>query len=340
MSQRVLLWAWLLLAMSLPEARPDAVPVSPIMEAVLDRASGQVQITERGQRVLRYNYSTVDPGDWVKQVRPENLKYARARSDYIHPLYGLRGEELTKDWSVDHPHHRGIYWAWPEVAWHDEFGDLHALQRLFARPTARCQVQSGETVAQIDAENDWLWEDRQPIVHERARVRAYRADARGRIIDLELRFTALVDHVSLARRGTDKYGGLNIRLNKIQDQRMTTHTDPTNSAPRRAWADVSGHFAENSSDTGITILQASNNPRYPGEWISYPELNWLQPTFPSSGERFSLTKGNPLVLRFRFWIHAGATPSAIECAELWNDYNDSLRSDSILPSKTDRPVGE
>ena len=66
--------------------------------------------------------------------------YARARSDYIHPLFGLEGETLTKDWSTDHPHHRGIYWAWPEVDWRGQRGDLHALQHVFARPTGKCII--------------------------------------------------------------------------------------------------------------------------------------------------------------------------------------------------------
>jgi hypothetical protein len=46
--------------------------------------------------------------------------WAIPRSDYIHPLYGLNGEMLTNDWpDADHPHHRGIFWAWLEVegAW-------------------------------------------------------------------------------------------------------------------------------------------------------------------------------------------------------------------------------
>ena len=63
--------------------------------------------------------------------------YAVPRSNYIHPVYGLSGEMLTRDWSKDHPHHRGIYWAWPEVEFGKKLGDLHALQIVFARPTGK-----------------------------------------------------------------------------------------------------------------------------------------------------------------------------------------------------------
>ena len=104
------------------------------MQAARDLASGQIDITDSGKPVLRYNYKTVEPGEMLNKVTPGNLIYTRARSDYIHPLYGLDGEVLTRDWSIDHPHHRGIYWAWPEVDFGTNRGDLHALQKVFARP--------------------------------------------------------------------------------------------------------------------------------------------------------------------------------------------------------------
>ena len=76
----------------------------------------------------------------------------------IHPLYGPHGEILTDDWTPDHPHHRGIYWAWPEVDWQGKRGDLHALQHVFARPTGKIETQHGADFAQITAENVWRWE--------------------------------------------------------------------------------------------------------------------------------------------------------------------------------------
>ena len=121
------------------------------LQAQRQAGSGQYEITEAGKPVLRYNYQTIEPGEILKSIAPGNLIYARARSNYLHPLYGLGGEVLTQDWSVDHPHHRGIYWAWPEVDWRGQRGDLHALQRVFARPTGVCAARSGPDQAQIEA---------------------------------------------------------------------------------------------------------------------------------------------------------------------------------------------
>ena len=275
------------------------------MAARQQAAGGQYEITEDGKPVLQYNYSTVEPGEVLKSVSAGNRVYARARSDYIHPLWGLDGAVLTKDWSVDHPHHRGVYWAWPEVDWRGQRGDLHALQKVFARPTGRCAGTSGAGFAQIEAENEWKWEDREPIVKERAIMRAWAATASGRCIDLEFQFTALADDVALARRETKHYGGLNLRLGAVKDQQILLNTDPATTKPRLAWADLSGYFPGSQSLSGVAVFQNPANPDYPGDWVKYPELNWVQPTFPAAGTRYLLKKDRVLVLRFRLWVHAG-----------------------------------
>jgi len=260
------------LLVSFAQARAAETSCPPAsLQARMDAATGQVIVTDTGQPVLRYHYRLQEPGDILGRVQPDNRKYAQARSDYIHPLYGLNGEELSRDWSLDHPHHRGIYWAWPEVDYGSERGDLHALQRVFARPTGRCLLQSGAEFAEIDAENEWLWEDREAVVRERAIIWAGKLDASGRCIDLEFHFTALRDGVFIARRGTTLYGGLNLRFALVQHQQITTYCDPPDRTPRMAWADLRGIFASGKPECGVTILQHSANPEAPGDWGQYTE---------------------------------------------------------------------
>jgi hypothetical protein len=298
--------------------RKQAEPFVAVMQARRDPASGQVDLTENGKPVLRYNYQTVEPGPVLEKVAPGNRIYARPRSDYIHPLFGPNGEELTRDWSEDHPHHRGIYWAWPEVDFGRERADLHALQRVFARPTGKVALQNGPVFAQVTAENQWHWEDREPIVREVAVIRAYRATVQGRVVDLAFQFVALKDGVTLARRDTDKYGGLNVRMATPEAQEISVFTSPAEDTPRRAWSDLSGVFKGSSAASGLTLLQHQVNPDYPGEWVQYPQLSWCQPTFPSSGTRFALRVGQPLVLRYRLWIHSGTKPEEAFAAQLWD----------------------
>ena len=296
----------------------------PRVTAKQNAATGQFDLADDGKLVLRYNYAAIEPGEILKQVAPANRIYARARSDYIHPLYGLDGEELTRDWSIDHPHHRGIYWAWPEVDWRGRRGDLHALQHVFAKPIGKCSAVSGPVFAQLEAENVWQWENGESLVQERAVIRAYRATEDGRFVDLEFQFAAVHDTVLLARRETDKYGGLNLRLASVKDQEIIFHTDQTNVAPRLAWAELDGKFGNAQSPSGLVVLQHSGNPDYPGYWVKFPELNWFQPTFPASGTRYPLKPGEPLVLRYRLWLHRDSRASEESCAAHGRAYHAPL----------------
>lgn len=295
---------------------------------------GQLLVSESGKPVLQYNYRIVseqqaldsldrDPlhPEVKSPVTPNPSIYAVARSNYIHPLYGLKGEMLTRDWSEDHPHHRGIYWAWPEVDVGSNRGDLHALQTIFARPTGRIKHHSEREYAQVEAENQWMWKDSIPVVKELALIRVYRETPGGRIIDLAFRFEALTDSITLARRGTNLYGGLNIRMQTPRQQQITTHTDSSGVLPLRAWSDLSGVFAGEEASSGLTVLQHRQNPDYPGDWIQYPNLSWCQPTFPASGTRYPLQKGQPLVLRFRIVVHTGAVPGPDAANSSWDDFN-------------------
>ena len=53
-------------------------------------------------------------------------EHRRSRGCYIHPLYGLSGEQLTDDFPSDHYHHHGVFWTWPHVMVHGQQHDLWA----------------------------------------------------------------------------------------------------------------------------------------------------------------------------------------------------------------------
>lgn len=317
------------------------------MQAVRDPESGQIILSDKGKPVLQYNYKTVAERDAMDTL-PANKYivtatdtfmanpsiYAVPRSNYIHPVYGLEGEMLTRDWSRDHPHHRGIYWAWPEVEFGSKRGDLHALQIVFARPTGAIELTDGKEYSQVEAENLWMWGDTTPIVREVAMVRAYKANAKGRIIDLAFRFVALKDSVTLARRETSLYGGLNIRMHTPKSQEISFHTDTSFLTPRRAWSDLSGLFTGAKQPSGMSVFQYQGNPEYPGQWVQYPELSWIQPTFPTAGTRYKLIPGEPMVLRFRLFIHSGAKPDQKLLSKLWDEFNSGSAQ---LPEFTLKP---
>ena len=278
-----------------------------------------LEIFDGDKCVLRYNFKNVPVPKTAKG------KYAVARSDYIHPLYGPGGEVLTKDYSPEHPHHRGLYWAWPEVFYKSQKRDLHALQGVFARPVKIVSTAGGKETATIVAASKWLW-DTEDIVAETATITAGRAGADGqRSIDLKFEFTALVEGVSVARRGQKAYGGFNMRFSARKDQEISRYIDPVGKKPRQAWAQIVGVPANGKNPVAVAIWQHAANPHYPGDWVTYPKLNWLQPTFPSKGVKYELIKGKPLVLRFRLCIQNGKMTDK-QLIEQWTDFNRPTRS--------------
>ncbi len=347
-SQRVTSTVALAIVLLLRAALPPSAAADDVtMRAVRDRDTGQIDLVEGDRRVLRYNYRTVGPpAGTLEKVNAGSRKYARPRSNYIHPLHGLDGVELTKDWSIDHPHHRGIYWAWPEVGFRGQLGDLHALQRVFARPTGKVALRTGEDWAEVEAENRWLWEDKAPIVHEVTTTRAWRSGTHGRFVDLTFRFTALEDGVTLARRGTKHYGGLNLRGAPIAGLKLVHHADAPDATPRRAWQAATGTWKGAKQVATLALFESATNPGFPGDYVEYPALSWFQATFPRAGTRHALKKGAPLVLRYRLWIRAGVATEG-ELAEQWTRYQKTEKpakpaasSDPAPPATSDNQRGE
>jgi len=299
------------------------------MSVEQDETTGAVVIREGEALVLQYNYKTVQPPEGtLETIAAGNQKYARPRSNYIHPLYGPTGEKLTKDWSKDHPHHRGIYWAWPEVMYKEELGDLHALQRVFARPTGEIELKETDDTASLVAQSVWKWEDKTPIVHETTTILAHKAGDHGRYVDLTFEMKALVEGVSLARRGTRNYGGLNIRLAPITGMKLANHADPAESQPRQAWQYVAGTWQGAAQPAVLAVLEDSTNPDYPGDYIQYPNLPWFQPTFPRAGTRYALSTEKPLTLRYRLLIADGDAPDVDSLRRQWSVLNDSATADT------------
>jgi len=314
----------------------NKIPFETNMNTSLSKESGQLTIDEAGKKVLQYNYQTVYEKDVIrhddekleehtrtqKDTFVTTSKYAVPRSNYIHPLYGLEGEMLTRDWPEGgHPHHRAIFWAWPEVKYGTELGDIYALQRVFARPTGNIKYTSGPVYAQIMAENLWMWEDREQIVREDALIRVYRSTSKSRIIDLTIKLLALKDSITIATRYTNTYGGLCLRMQFPENQDISYFTDKPDTKPLRAWSDFNGIFEGNKSTSGLMVLQHQENPGYPGTWMEYPDLAWVQPTFPAQNTRYALSTKQYLILRFRLIIHAGGKPSEDISRKSWDAYH-------------------
>jgi hypothetical protein len=286
-----------------------------------------VDVSEGALPVLRYNHGTVPV--------PPGIDPDYARGDYIHPVYGPDGEALTDDYSQNHPHHRGVSWAWPITRWKGESRDLWAVKILpgvsgavWSRPVALRRVEAGPVWAAIEAENVWNWGDRDPIVREDVLIRAFRAAARRRFVDVEVRLTGLVDDVRIGGRPKASYGGFSMRtFPEFPERKIAMHIDPPGASPRRAWFHLTGRFPGGKGPAGVLMLESVSNPDYPNQPQSkepgakpgeYPPWRSVQPAYPGDRE-VPLPKGKTLVLRYRLWIHGGALEEK-EIIDAWSAY--------------------
>jgi hypothetical protein len=253
-----------------------------------------------GERpVFVYNHGVIQP--------PAGVPTDRARSSYIHPLYGLDGEVLTDDFPMDHFHHRGLFWAWPHVRVGTEHYDLWMLKGIAHRFEKWIAREADATGATLAVENGWFVGERK-VMREEVRLQVWSAEKDSRAVDIELAWTPLGEAVTLEGAEGKSYGGLTLRFAPRKETLITTPKGQGKddlTMTRLPWADLSAHFAGREQPSGAAIFVAPGHPDFPPEWLTRHYgvlcLGWpgVKPrTFPP-GETFRC--------RYRVWIHRGAT---------------------------------
>lgn len=275
---------------------------------VTDRSLG---VFEGDQPVFVYNHGVISNTD-----APAD----RARSSYVHPLYGLDGEVLTDDFPRDHYHHRGLFWAWPHVKSGTNEVDLWMLKGV--RHEFRSWLKREATGAQalLGVRNGWFIGDRQ-VVEEEAWLRVLPASKEGRAIDVELVWTPL--HEPLTLRGAEgkSYGGLTLRFAPHKAPPVITvpegRTKEDLTVARLPWADFSAVAQGASAPSGVAIFIAPTHPDYPPEWLTR-HYGVLCVGWPGvKAKTFSV--GQAVRSRYRVWIHRDAPPVA-RLQEVYAEY--------------------
>ncbi len=82
----------------------------------LTQSEESLKILADENPILVYNLSTVEP--------PPGIDPIYRRSGFIHPVYAPNGKIVTQSFSPHHPHQNGIFMAWTQTRYRDEFVDF------------------------------------------------------------------------------------------------------------------------------------------------------------------------------------------------------------------------
>lgn len=312
--------AIVILAPLAKSAEPADAPRGFHWEAASERSLG---LFENGQRVLVYNHGL---------ITSEQMPRAVARSCYVHPIYGLDGEVLTDDFPMDHPYHRGMYWAWPHIKLGEAEYELWSLngelQPRFVRWLAR---DAGADGAKLAAENGWFVGEKQ-LVREQMTLDVHPAAADSRAIDVTLTWTPLDQPLTLWGAEGKSYGGFNFRFGPRTKTIITvpekTELPAGVAAPegrtsgdlvvtRLPWADFVGDFAGTQGTSGAAIFVHPQHRDYPPTWMTR-HYGLVSVGWPGV-EPQTFSAGQPITCRYRVWIHRGSRAVA-EIQSAYEDY--------------------
>jgi len=286
----------------------------------ISHTDGGFVITEGRDKVMVY------------QRKHKSLDGKYTRANYIHPLYGLDGQVLTEDFPRDHPHHRGVFWAWHQLWLGDtKIGDPWATQdsrwdvydAKILTPNSRSRaLQLGiywRSPLRTDSAGKPV-----PLVKETTTITVHRAENDTRKIDFRIVLLALHDDMRLGGSEDVKgYGGFSTRIKLPQDLAFTGTDGPveptTLSLEAGPWIDISGKLGESDKTSGLAILVHSSNPGYPHRWILRRKGSCQNAAWPGR-DPVPLSRTKPLVLNYRLIIHRGDVKSS-DLDKLQAEYN-------------------
>ena len=268
----------------------------------------------------------------IYQRKHKSLDGKYSRANYIHPLYSLGGEILTEDFPIDHPHHRGVFWAWHQVWIGDtKLGDPWAAKDFFwdVYDAKIMTVNAQSRALQVHV----YWKSplhtdsagkQVPFIKETTTIRVHRVKDDMRKIDFQIELLALENDVRLGGSEDAKgYGGFTTRIRLPEGLAFTGRDGPveptTLSVEAGPWLDFAGNFGKTGKTSGLAILCHRLSPGYPQRWILRRKGSAQNPVYPGR-EPVPISRTKPLVLRYCLIIHRGDANN-LDLDKLQAEYN-------------------
>jgi len=258
------------------------------------------------------------------------------RKPYLWPLKGEGGASLTRDYpfveggkTKDHPHHVSFWTAHGDINGADywEYGERTGWQVV-----DKLDSGSGYAAGWITAANIWQDKDHTPVIFEERTYIFYHTPGSGRLLDVNVKFTAAYGDVTF---GDTKEGGIvGLRMNDdLREQGGTGKITTSEGAvgekaawgKAAAWCDYTGTL-EGFGARGITVMNHPSSFRYPIRWhvrayglLGANAFGYSDFTGGKENGEYTLKNGESIEFKFRIYLHSGDVEAA-DVAGYFKDY--------------------
>jgi len=240
---------------------------------------------------------------------------SHARADYIHPLWGINGGVLTLDFPDDHPHHRGIFWAWRQISAGGRYAGDSWVCKDFSWDVKHVSFES-QTDSTVIIQSTVYWKTSQitdnqnkqlPFVLEQVAILIYKRNDHYRLIDVEVRLKALIENVTIAGYDNEsELSGFSIRMKTPDDLvflssggKLMPQWPAITAGP---WVDISGTLTASGGKEGITIFTYNDNPPPYNTWNIRQKDSMQNIVFPGR-EPIIIPMDDFIVLKYRLVVH-------------------------------------
>lgn len=277
-----------------------------------------------GRPLLAYRYTVKAP--------PEGIDPLYGRAGYIHPLYTLSGEVLTRIQPPDHYHHYGIWNPWTRVEYGNKVYDLWNLKdgQGTVRFNAFDGIEAGPVAAGFKAGHEHvIFEEgsgERCIIREQWHVRTFPAGSGYYLCDITSVLTVPGERVTLKEY---RYGGLGFRATEQWTNKNSEvitsggkeRPDADGSAAR--WAIVSGELGNGRG--GILFMSHPGNYNHPEPVRIWPvngnrgRGDQFFNFSPTKNKDWVLMPGTPYTLKYRLLVFDGEF-TATEAEKVWQAF--------------------
>lgn len=231
-----------------------------------------------------------------------------ARNNYFHPVYDLNGKVLTEDFPADHPHQRGLFWAWHQIlvngeALCDPWDTKDFFQNII--DVEFWVNESGKGILRYTS----FWHSsnfpNDPFLMEKTEVIVHPRTSNYRRIDFKLQFSALENNLFIGGSDDEKgYGGFTLRM-KTNAQTQFSSGVEKQITPQNLSVSVGQyvHISNPEQKRGVTIVSSPDNP---GEvrWILRQTGSAQNVAWPGRNP-IHFKVNEPVQLKYSLFIHKG-----------------------------------